>query len=292
MKQWYLVLLVVVVLGFVGCAPNESEKGSQEEDQASPETTQESTGERTRETTRERTASPKETTTAVLSPEEDEDAGAYDATATVTNVVDGDTVDISPAIDGIERVRLIGVDTPETRECPGGQPLSQEAKAFTTSELQGQEVGLEFDEDRTDQYDRLLAYAYEDGEMFNEDLLEGGYAQVATFPPNTRYVERFEAAQEQARAAGLGIWGLSADQLAQLADRGNGIGGAGCAPATPSPPPPPPPPAPAQPEPDVPSAPAIPAPSSGADCSTGVKDVPVVPGSKGDRDKDGIACES
>ena|SRR5829696_1719095 len=65
--------------------------------------------------------------------------------------------------------------------------------------------------------------------MFNETLLEEGYAQVATFPPNVRYVDRFLAAQEEARAAGRGLWGLSADQLSQQTDRGNGIGGSGCA---------------------------------------------------------------
>jgi micrococcal nuclease len=119
---------------------------------------------------------------------------------------------------------------------PGGQPLSQEAKAFTTSKLQGQEVGLEFDKERTDPYGRLLAYLHEGGEVFNEDLLEGGYAQVATFPPNTRYLSRFESAQERARAAGIGIWGLSPEEQAQLEDRGNGIGGDGCRQGATSPP--------------------------------------------------------
>jgi endonuclease YncB( thermonuclease family) len=71
---------------------------------------------------------------------------------------------------------------------PGGQPLSQEAKAFTSSELQGQEVGLEFDEDRTAPYGRLLAYVYDGGGMFNEVLLEGGYAQsLRRGPPASGY---------------------------------------------------------------------------------------------------------
>jgi len=109
------------------------------------------------------------------------------------------------------------------------QPYGDEATAFTTSELQGEEVGLEFDVERTDRYDRLLAYVYpSDEEMFNETLLEEGYAQVATFPPNVRYVDRFLAAQEEARAAALGIWGLSAEELAAQTDRDNGIGGGGC----------------------------------------------------------------
>jgi micrococcal nuclease len=87
---------------------------------------------------------------------------------------------------------------------------------------------LEFDQDREDRYGRLLAYVHDDGEMFNETLLEEGYAQVYTVPPNDRYVDRFGEAQEEARVTGRGIWALPADQLSQLDDRGNGIGGGGC----------------------------------------------------------------
>ena len=66
-------------------------------------------------------------------------------------------------------------------------------------------------EKRTDQYDRLLAHVYPQGEeMFNEALRREGYAQVATFPPNTRYEDRFRAAQEEARSARRGLWDLSA----------------------------------------------------------------------------------
>jgi endonuclease YncB( thermonuclease family) len=85
----------------------------------------------------------------------------YDETVRVIRVVDGDTVDISPAVVGMDRVRLIGVDAPETNE-PGCkvQPHGSDASRFTTSELQGEEVGLEFDEDRDDRDDRLLAYVY------------------------------------------------------------------------------------------------------------------------------------
>jgi micrococcal nuclease len=95
------------------------------------------------------------------------------------------------------------------------------ASAFATDELSGQSVGLEFDVEREDQYDRLLAYV--GAEMFNEVLLEEGYAQAYPYEPNTRYEGRFAAAQEEARAAGLGIWGLSQAQQCELADRGNGI---------------------------------------------------------------------
>jgi micrococcal nuclease len=63
--------------------------------------------------------------------------------------------------------------------------------------------------------------------MFNETLLEEGYAQVATFPPNVKYQERFLEAQREARAANRGLWGLTAGELCQQTDRGNDIGG-GC----------------------------------------------------------------
>jgi micrococcal nuclease len=154
-----------------------------------------------------------------------EQAG-YEATATVTRVVDGDTVDISPAVEGLSRVRLIGVDTPETYG--GTQPYGPEASEFTRQHLEGKEVSLELDVQKVDPYGRLLAYVYlPGGEMFNETLVEEGYAQIATFPPNVKYTDRFLEAQREARAANRGLWGLSAAELCHQTDRGNGIGG-GC----------------------------------------------------------------
>jgi micrococcal nuclease len=147
-------------------------------------------------------------------------------TATVTRVVDGDTIDISPSVSGRSRVRLIGMDTPEVYF--GTQPYGPEASAFAKRELEGEEVRLELDIQKVDPYGRLLAYVYlPNGEMFNETLLEEGYAQVATFPPNVKYVDRFLEAQREARAANRGLWGLSAGEICQQTDRGNGIGG-GC----------------------------------------------------------------
>ena len=164
-------------------------------------------------------------------PKESRERARFDATTTVARVVDGDTIEISPAIDGVEEVRLIGVDTPETKDPNEGvEPYGPEASAFATDELTGRRVGLEFDVERIDQYDRLLAYVYVGGEMFNEELVEEGYAQTYPYPPNTKYEDRFAEAQEEARAGGLGIWGLSLEQQCQLADHGNGVGegSAGC----------------------------------------------------------------
>jgi len=157
---------------------------------------------------------------------EDKDQGRYDAVATVSEVADGDTVEIEPAVDGEDEVRLIGVDTPETKDPDGGEePFGEEASTYTSTELQGEEVELEFDEDKKDQYGRLLAYVYpKDKEMFNEDLLEGGYAQVYTVEPNSKYEDRYESAQDEAREENLGIWDLSKEQQCELANHGNGIG--------------------------------------------------------------------
>jgi micrococcal nuclease len=146
---------------------------------------------------------------------------------TVSRVVDGDTIEISPAVGGIADVRLIGVDTPETYS--GTEPYGKKSSAFTTQQLEGEQVALEFDVERIDPYGRVLGYVWlPDGTMFNETLVREGYAQVATFPPNVKYTNRFLDAQRDARAADRGLWGLPNGQLCQLADQGNGIGG-GCA---------------------------------------------------------------
>jgi micrococcal nuclease len=152
-------------------------------------------------------------------------APAGGVTVAVSRVVDVDTVEISPAIDGVGEVRLIGVDTPETVDpTEGVEPYGPQASAFAKRELSGRRVGLEFDRERVDQYGRLLAYVHAGGSLFNEELVAKGYAQAYPYPPNTAHAARFAAAQRKARAARLGIWGLSTPQKCELADRGNGIG--------------------------------------------------------------------
>lgn len=149
-------------------------------------------------------------------------------TATVSRVVDGDTVEVSPAVDGEEDVRLIGIDTPEKYGPSGEQPYAEEATEFTETRLEGKRVTLRFDVEKEDDYGRILAYLYltgNRGSTFNETLVRRGYAQVATFPPNVRHVERFEDAQQEAREARRGIWSLPNGEQCRLTDRGNGLGG-------------------------------------------------------------------
>jgi len=128
--------------------------------------------------------------------------------AQVVNVVDGDTIDV--VLNGAEyRVRYILVDTPETKHpTKGVQPFGPEASEANRQMVEGQTVYLEKDVSETDRYDRLLRYVYlADGRMVNEELLRMGLAQVATFPPDVKYVDRFLAVQREAQAAGVGLWG-------------------------------------------------------------------------------------
>ena len=111
---------------------------------------------------------------------------------TVIRVVDGDTIVVN--YNGVEeKVRMIGVDTPESvhpdssKNTDAGFAASEFTKVYLTDE----EVELEFDVQQRDSYGRLLAYVYLDGEMFNEKLLRTGYANIATYPPNVKYVDRF-----------------------------------------------------------------------------------------------------
>lgn len=70
-------------------------------------------------------------------------------------------------------------------------------------------VRLEFDVERRDRYDRLLAYVrrVSDGMFVNAELVRSGYAQTMTIPPNVRYADRFLQLQREARREGRGLWG-------------------------------------------------------------------------------------
>jgi micrococcal nuclease len=136
------------------------------------------------------------------------------ANATVVRVVDGDTLVVDVDGAGDERVRLIGVDTPESVkpdspvECFG-----HEASAFTASLLpEGTRVRLERDVEARDDYGRLLAYVHRagDGLFVNLELVEQGYAQPLTIPPNVAYAERFVTAAREAEAADRGLWSACA----------------------------------------------------------------------------------
>jgi micrococcal nuclease len=114
-----------------------------------------------------------------------------------------------------ERIRLIGVDTPETvHPRIGEEPYGREASNFTKSQLTGKQVLIELDVEPRDKYGRLLGYVYlTDGTMFNASLMNQGYAQMMTYPPNVRWAELFRALQTNARNQSRGLWGLAPDTI-------------------------------------------------------------------------------
>ncbi len=126
-----------------------------------------------------------------------------DGTVLVTRVIDGDTIEI----EGGEKVRYIGVNTPESVDPRRAvQCFGKEASAYNAELVLGKRVRLEPDVEDRDKYGRLLRYVWLGDTMVNEQLVTDGYAQVMTIPPNVKYVERFKAAQTQAREAKKGLW--------------------------------------------------------------------------------------
>lgn len=122
---------------------------------------------------------------------------------TVARVVDGDTYETA----GGQRVRLIGVNTPELQG--DARELGEAARAFTRDRLEGRTVYQFRDVSDTDRYGRLLRYVFIAGDpvMFNETLLREGYASVMTVPPDVLFAEKFLELERQARESGRGLWG-------------------------------------------------------------------------------------
>ncbi|NWF75809.1 MAG: thermonuclease family protein [Nitrospirae bacterium] len=122
----------------------------------------------------------------------------------VIKVYDGDTVSVK--VDRKqEKIRLIGIDAPEM----GQEPWGENAKRYLENLLDSSdwEIRLEYDIEKRDQYNRLLAYIWtKDNKNVNLLMLKSGYAVLYTFPPNVKYVEEFRVAQKEAREKEIGIW--------------------------------------------------------------------------------------
>ncbi len=140
------------------------------------------------------------------SPAHGKDVGKF----IVTKVVDGDTFWIKDGSSRGRKIRLIGIDAPESRRT-GRKEIGyfgNAAKVFLTDLIMNKYVRLEYDVDKFDQYGRTLAYVYlEDGTFLNKYLIDNGYAVLMTYPPNVKYVEVFTQAQTKARESGKGLWG-------------------------------------------------------------------------------------
>lgn len=123
--------------------------------------------------------------------------------AVVTRIIDGDTIEINNSI----KLRYIGIDTPESVdprrevECFG-----IEASEKNRELVLGKTVRLERDVSETDRYGRLLRYVFIDGQMINEILIKEGFANASSYPPDVKYQELLDRAEEEARIAQRGIW--------------------------------------------------------------------------------------
>ncbi len=124
--------------------------------------------------------------------------------ARVVRVIDGDTAELA----GGARVRFLGIDAPElAKDGRPAEPGAQQAKDYVAALLQGKTVRLEYDRERYDRYGRLLAYLYlPDGTMVNLAVVRRGLARVYSQAPNLRHQETLNAAQQEAMAAGRGLW--------------------------------------------------------------------------------------
>lgn len=137
--------------------------------------------------------------------------------ALVKRVVDGDTLQLESG----ERVRLIGIDTPEVHESSklhrdsqrtqqdltAIKEMGRQAWNFTRNLVEGKRVMLEFDVEKYDKYDRLLAYVYlKDGTFINAEIVKQGYASLLTIPPNVKYADLFLKLYQEARENRRGLW--------------------------------------------------------------------------------------
>ncbi|MDO8466588.1 MAG: thermonuclease family protein [bacterium] len=122
----------------------------------------------------------------------------------VTRVIDGDTIEI----EGGQRVRYIGIDTPETVDPRKPvQCFGKEASVRNKELVEGKRIRLEKDITDTDRYGRLLRYVYVGDDFINLKLVSGGFASSYTYPPDVKHQSQFIEAQRVARDNNLGLWG-------------------------------------------------------------------------------------
>jgi micrococcal nuclease len=130
----------------------------------------------------------------------------------VTKVVDGDTFWVNDGSEKGLKIRLIGVDAPESRNAFRKVVgyYGKESTQFMTTLIAGKKVRLEYDADTLDLYGRTLAYVYlQNGTFVNAELVQKGYGMVMTVPPNVRYAEKFIKFERTARKRNRGLWNES-----------------------------------------------------------------------------------
>ncbi|PID51993.1 MAG: hypothetical protein CR972_04330 [Candidatus Moraniibacteriota bacterium] len=115
----------------------------------------------------------------------------------VIHIVDGDTFDIENG----ERVRMIGIDTPER-----GEVYYKEAKEYLKILIHGKKVRLVKDVSERDRYGRLLRHVYVDDQWINKKMIRDGFARLVTYAPDVAHVADFTSAERAARKEHIGLW--------------------------------------------------------------------------------------
>lgn len=132
----------------------------------------------------------------------------------VTKITDGDTFYVADSTEKGEKIRLIGVDAPESRNMfkLKKEPFGKEATEYLAQLIDDKNVLLEYDVQLKDQYKRTLAYVFlEDSTFVNAELVRNGYAMLMTVPPNVKYADLFYQLQVEARTNKRGLWAIEAD---------------------------------------------------------------------------------
>ena len=133
--------------------------------------------------------------------------------ATVTRVIDGDTIEVK--IDGrTERVRYIGINTPETYQSYGSEATAKNKELVGTKE-----VRLIKDVSERDKYGRLLRYVYAGDLFVNAELVKQGYANAATYPPDVKHADLFVQLEREARDKQVGLWAPAPEPEPQTAPK-------------------------------------------------------------------------
>lgn len=128
-----------------------------------------------------------------------------DNSVKVSRVIDGDTIEV----EGGEKIRYIGIDTPETVDprkpvqCFGVESFNKNKEL-----VEGKEIRLEKDVSERDKYNRLLRYVYVGDIFVNLELIKQGFAYSYSYPPDIKYQDQFVKAQQEARKVKRGLWSI------------------------------------------------------------------------------------
>lgn len=126
----------------------------------------------------------------------------------VVRIIDGDTIEVSLSNGRVEKVRYIGIDTPELRD----KPLGELAKLANKRFVDGKNIRMERDVSERDRFGRLLRYVYVGETLINAELVREGQARAKDYPPDTKHSKEFHRLQSQARKARRGLWSTSTEK--------------------------------------------------------------------------------